>query len=169
MNRNTIFIRSGSLWRTRRPQAFAEIKGSHLYPNLFGRVLFYEHPYGVLVVAEVEGLPNPEGACASPIFALHIHQGSSCTGDGRDHFGDTGMHYNPKDCPHPHHAGDLPPLFGASGYSFSACLTDRFTLGEIIGRTIVLHSSLDDFSTQPSGNSGVKIACGEIVGEMHRR
>ena len=108
---------------------FCRNKGKPSLPNLFGRVLFYEHPYGVLMVAEVEGLPNPEGACASPIFALHIHQGSSCTGDGRDHFGDTGMHYNPKDCPHPHHAGDLHPLFGTSGYSFSACLTDRFTLG----------------------------------------
>ena len=41
-------------------------------------------------------------------------------------------------------------------------LTDRFTLKEIIGRTVVIHSMPDDFTSQPSGNSGEKIACGVI-------
>ena len=40
--------------------------------------------------------------------------------------------------------------------------TDRFTLPDVIGKTIIIHSNPDDFTTQPSGNSGAKIACGAI-------
>ena len=168
MNRRSNFVRPDILWRT-RPQAFARIKGSDLYPNLFGTVRFYKEPRGILVVCEVEGLPSPEGACSSPIFALHIHEGGSCTGIAGDPFADSGTHYNPQGCPHPYHSGDLPPLFGAKGYAFSAFLTDRFDLDEVIGRTIIIHSSFDDFSSQPSGNAGTKIACGEIMGVRRRR
>jgi len=64
---------------------------------------------------------------------------------------------------HPHHAGDLPPLFGNNGYALSMFLTTRFSVSEIIGRTVILHSAPDDFTSQPAGNSGVKIACGVIV------
>ncbi len=167
MEQKAGFIRPDTLLRA-RPQAWARIKGSALYPNLLGLVRFYEHPYGVVVVTEVEGLPNAENACSSPIFAFHIHQDGSCTGDVADPFADVGMHYNLQNCPHPYHAGDLPPLFGTNGYAFSACLTDRFTIDEIIGRTIILHSSFDNFSTQPSGNAGSKIACGEILGRIRR-
>jgi len=60
-------------------------------------------------------------------------------------------------------AGDLPPLFSANGYAFSAVLTNRFTIDEIIGRTIIIHSSVDDFITQPAGNAGTKNACGKII------
>lgn len=167
MNRNARFIRPETILRT-RPQAWASVRGSALYPNLFGTVRFYEHLYGVVVVTEMEGLPNPENICSSPVFAFHIHQGSSCTGDEADPFADSGMHYNPQNCPHPYHAGDMTPLFGVNGCAFSAFLTDRFTLDEIIGRTVVLHASFDDFSTQPSGNSGAKIACGKIVRRIPR-
>lgn len=40
--------------------------------------------------------------------------------------------------------------------------TDRFSVGEIIGRTVVIHSDPDDFHSQPAGNAGEKIACGVI-------
>lgn len=56
----------------------------------------------------------------------------------------------------------MPPLFGNDGKAFSAFLTDRFTVKEIVGKTVIIHSSTDDFTTQPSGNSGEMIACGEI-------
>ena len=85
------------------------------------------------------------------------------TGNEDDPFADAKTHYNPKSCPHPYHAGDLPPLFSANGYAYSAVLTDRFTVDEIIGKTVVIHSSPDDFTTQPSGNAGRKIACGVIT------
>ena len=165
MNRNDRFIRPDALLR-RRPQAWARIKGSALYPNLFGMVRFYARPNGVFVVTEVEGLPTYNEECSSPIFAFHIHGGGSCTGNMSDPFANAQMHYNPGNCPHPYHAGDMPPLFGANGYAFSAFLTDRFILPEIIGRTVVIHSAPDDFFTQPSGNSGAKIACGEIMGRI---
>ena len=151
-----------------KPQAWAHLHGSKCYPKLCGTVYFYSHPCGTLVVAEVEGLPDTRNACSSPIFAFHIHDGGVCSGNAEDPFADVGTHYNPQGCPHPYHAGDLPPLFGANGYAFSVCLTDRFSLKEIIGKTIILHSFLDDFSTQPSGNAGAKIACGEIVGRICR-
>ena len=42
-------------------------------------------------------------------------------------------------------------------------LTDRFTVREIIGKVVIIHSQADDFKTQPSGNAGSKIACGKIL------
>jgi Cu-Zn family superoxide dismutase len=59
----------------------------------------------------------------------------------------------------------MPPLFAANGHAFSAFLTDRFSINDIIGKTVVIHDSPDDFSTQPSGNSGSKLACGQIIGK----
>lgn len=146
----------------RRPNAMASINGSDAYPDIRGDVWLYETSYGVLVVSDIVGLPAGD-KCSSPIFAYHIHEGGSCTGNADDPFADAKTHYNPHDCPHPYHAGDLPPLFSANGVAFSAVLTARFTVTEVIGKTIIIHLSVDDFTTQPSGNSGTKIACGEIV------
>lgn len=64
--------------------------------------------------------------------------------------------------PHPDHAGDLLPLMGNQGYAWSAFYDKRFTLDEIIGRSVIIHSGRDDFSSQPSGDSGTKIGCGTI-------
>jgi len=143
--------------------AVANIKGSPLYPNLHGRVIFKQEDYGVIVTAEIYGLPINNQKCASNIFAFHIHEGPTCTGNSTDPFFDAGSHYNPKNCPHPAHAGDLPPLFGNDGYAYLSTLTNRFTVSEIIGKVIIIHDKPDDFTTQPSGNAGNKIACGEIV------
>ena len=41
-------------------------------------------------------------------------------------------------------------------------LTDRFSVKDVIGRTLVVHRDPDDFTTQPAGNAGKKIACGVI-------
>ena len=57
----------------------------------------------------------------------------------------------------------MPVLFGNNGFAWMLFLTNRFMPEDIIGRTVVIHSLPDDFHTQPSGNSGEKIACGEIV------
>ena len=146
----------------RRPQALAVIKGSSSYPNIRGQVYFYQINGGVVVVAKVTGLPYEKEKCKNSIFGFHIHEGGECTGTEVDEFRNTKMHYNPKDCPHPYHAGDMPPLFGNDGTAFLAFLTDRFTVREVLGRTVVIHSSPDDFISQPSGNSGTKIACGVI-------
>lgn len=146
------------------PSAVAFVRGDSLHQEINGKVRFYQTPKGVIVVAEISGLPVPEQKCGNDIFAFHIHSGGSCTGNDEDAFADVGTHYNPTDCPHPYHAGDMPPLFSANGTAFLAFLTDRFDVNKIIGKTVILHDSPDDFSTQPSGNAGKKIACGEIVG-----
>lgn len=146
----------------RKPDAVAVIRGSTAYAGVYGAVYFYGVGTGVVVLTEITGLPNSKEACSSPIFAFHIHGGAMCSGTSEDPFTDAGGHYNPQNCPHPYHAGDLPPLFGVDGRAFSAVLTDRFTVNEIRGKTVVLHGSPDDFTTQPAGNAGERIACGEI-------
>lgn len=137
----------------RTPVAVARVGGG----AVIGMVKFYATPYGTLVSASILGLPDPNG-----IYAFHIHSGASCTGNADDPFADTGTHYNPGKQPHPYHAGDLPPLFSTNGRAFSVVLTDRFTPQEVIGKTILIHAGPDDFTTQPAGNAGKKIACGEI-------
>ncbi len=144
------------------PDAAAVISGSESYPDINGTVWFYQTAEGVLVWAEIFGLPYSAEKCGGKIFGFHIHSGESCTGTADDPFADALTHYDPDSCPHPAHAGDLPPLFGNMGHAFSAFLTDRFTVSEILGRTVIIHSDADDFSTQPAGNAGKKIACGSI-------
>ena len=85
-----------------------------------------------------------------------------CSGSQEDPFANAGMHYNPDNCQHPYHAGAMPPLFGVDGAALLLFLTNRFSVQEIIGRTVIIHARPDDFMTQPSGNSGEKIACGVI-------
>ena len=148
----------------RRPDAMAQMRGSDKYPELRGTVMFYALRTAVLVRAQITGLPNPRGACESPVFAFHIHDGSSCTGTMTDSFAGAGMHYNPKNCPHPAHAGDMPPLFSNRGYAWQGFYTDRFTPWEVMGRSVIIHAKRDDFTTQPSGDAGDRIGCGVIRG-----
>ena len=144
------------------PQAVAFLAGSKEFPRIEGEVRFYQTPAGVVVYAQIEGLPEAETPCGERIFGFHIHEGTACSGDETDPFADAKGHYNPGKCPHPFHAGDLPPLFGCRGLALSLFLTDRFTVEEVIGKALILHDRPDDFTTQPSGNAGTKIACGII-------
>lgn len=142
--------------RSSCPDAVAQIKGGAEAPYLSGQVRFYQECGTVLVVANISGMPTCGG---TGFFALHIHEGSSCGGED---FAQTGSHYNPKDMPHPNHAGDLPPLMRCGDRAFLAVRTDRFCVREIIGKTVVIHDGPDDFRSQPAGNAGMKIACGVI-------
>lgn len=137
------------------PLACACIRGGERYPEIKGTLQLYTHCDGVLVVVKVEGLPE----MATNFFALHIHEGDSCCGDG---FPETGVHYNPQKLPHPRHPGDLPPLLACKGKAYLSVVTNRFRIQEIIGKTVIIHSGPDDFTTQPAGNAGEKIACGVI-------
>lgn len=139
-----------------KPTAAARISGGGAAPSLCGIVKFYQMGRNVLMVADLCGFPQSE----TGIFALHIHEGSSCDGKA---FENTGTHFDPGEEPHPNHAGDLPPLFSCNGKAFLAVLTDRFTVAQILGRTVVIHSGPDDFHSQPAGNAGEKIACGVIT------
>ena len=142
--------------RTKHPEAIARIKGNEDAPQLSGTVEFYQKKSGVLVLARITGLPKNS---KSGFFAFHIHEGKSCTGEG---FSDTMRHYNPKETNHPDHAGDLPPLLANHWDAYLAVMTDRISVKEVIGKTVVIHQNPDDFTTQPSGNAGKKIACGVI-------
>lgn len=142
-----------------RPDAAAWIQGNAQYPDLDGMVKFYRTSYGgVLVEAQLFGLPDAAVPGSSNFYAMHIHESGDCS----DNFDNTGMHYNPTNTEHPNHAGDMPPLFGNQGYAFSVFYDKRFTIQEIIGRAVIIHEKADDFTTQPSGNAGAKIGCGEI-------
>ena len=60
------------------------------------------------------------------------------------------------------HAGDLPPITSCDGYSWMCVYLQQLRLEDVIGRSVIVHGHADDFSTQPSGNSGEKIACGIV-------
>ena len=145
--------------------AVAVVSGSPAYPGIRGTVRFDQTRGGVVVKADVNGLPQtPSG-----FFAFHLH-GGNCTldpaGQGGNYFPEAGSHYNPTNQPHPRHAGDFPPLlethYGAAQLIF---LTDRFTVPQAIGRAVIIHLNPDDFHTQPSGNPGPMIACGLVQPE----
>ena len=138
-----------------KEQAKAQIKGGDLAPDVRGTVKFYQRGGCVLVVADIRGLPNNN----TGFFGFHIHEGAGCGGAD---FSDSKGHYNPDGTPHPKHAGDLPPLMLCGNRAQFSVLSDRFKVSDIIGRTVIIHDKPDDITTQPSGNSGRKIACGVI-------
>lgn len=146
-----------------KPQAIAKIKGSDRYKGIIGTVCFYSVRHGVCVVAEVFGLPTDINPCGGKFFGFHLHSGGECIGNGKDPFSKVLGHYNPNGCAHPYHAGDMPPLLGCNGYAFSAFVTNRFSVKELADKAVIIHSNPDDFTTDPSGNSGEKIACGSVV------
>ncbi len=149
---NTIFMNN--------PLAYARIKGNADNPNLWGIVTFYSTCYaGILVNIQIYNLPfNDTG-----FYGLHIHEFGNCALP----FDKTGNHYNPTNTTHPHHIGDMPPLLGNNGYAWMAFYDTRLTVQDIIGKSIVIHNMRDDFTSQPSGDSGNKIGCGIIKAMEH--
>lgn len=148
-------------------QAQATLHGSALAPTLTGTVQFYPAEQGTLVVARVENLPEHTPAVLDkpPVgpFGFHIHEGPTCGVDmGQEAFPGAGGHFNPTNQYHPQHAGDLPVLFSNHGFAWMAVYTARFTPAQVIGRTVIVHQSPDDYRSQPAGNSGARIGCGVI-------
>lgn len=144
----------------KKPQAYADIKGSKDYKDISGMVKLYQTANGALVYAVIAGLPE-----GYSFHGFHIHEGEKCSGNSEDPFADAKSHYNPNHTEHPNHAGDLPPLMNNNGFALSVFITDRFTVKDVIGKTMIIHEKADDFTTQPSGNSGKKLACGKIIAE----
>ena len=108
------------------------------------------------------------------LHAVHIHDVGKC--DPPD-FNSAGGHFNPTSKQHGalnpqgSHAGDLPNLnVGADGNGRLETATEQVTLGsgtasvwDADGSTLVVHSAPDDFKTDPTGNSGARVACGVIT------
>jgi Cu-Zn family superoxide dismutase len=132
--------------------------------GVWGAVSFVESGDGVVVRADIRGLP------AGAEFGFHVHEKGHCTPPD---FMSAGGHFNPAGKPHAHfgqterHAGDLRNLRsdmeGNATYAFETkLLTVRPGPASVIGKAVVVHRSADDYASQPAGNSGPRIACGLI-------
>ena len=141
------------------PFAIAHIQGNADNPLLTGTALFYRSCMGgIIVQIEVFHLPDKKLPDISGFFGMHMHDFGDCTPP----FDQTGSHFNPNNRVHPNHAGDFPPLLSVHGYAWMVFHDARLSPCDVIGRSIVIHEQEDDFTTQPSGNSGSKIGCGAI-------
>lgn len=147
--------------------AIANIQGGPLAPDIKGSVSFRSVQGGTKVTVEVWGLPGyrPAADGQQPVgpHGFHIHEFGTCkVGDLSNPFMAAGGHWNPGNQPHGNHAGDLPVLFSHKGFAYMSFFTDKFTVPEIIGKSVIIHENPDDFRTQPAGNSGRRLACGVI-------
>lgn len=143
------------------PVAKAKIYGSHEYAYLHGEVYFFETKKGIKVKGKICNLPeNKKG-----FYGFHLHEGKECEPQsGKNVFSKAEGHYNPEEKKHPLHAGDFPVIMATqNGFSEFCFVTDRICIGEIVGRALIVHLGADDFSSQPSGKSGKRIACGIIT------
>ena len=129
-----------------------------------GEVRFTQQGDKVLVTGEIRGLrPNGE-------HGFHIHDKGDCSsGDGMS----AGGHFNPMGKAHgahgsgEQHVGDLPSLKadanGVTRLNFeSSTLSVGSGASDIIGHGLIVHRDPDDFKTQPTGNSGPRLACAAI-------
>ncbi len=127
-----------------------------------GIVTFTTVDNGIKIVADVKGLaPGKHG--------FHIHTYGDCRAlDAAS----TGGHFNPGNTKHgaptdaERHVGDLGNLEadenGVAHYEFTDTVIAFFGPHSVIGRAIIVHADEDDFTSQPTGNAGARIACGVI-------
>jgi Cu-Zn family superoxide dismutase len=130
-----------------------------------GTVRFVQSGNVVLVSGEVRGLkPGAE-------HGFHVHEKGDCSsGDGMS----AGGHFNPDGKAHgqhghgTHHVGDLPSLkadaYGAVTFNFTAStMTVGSGASDVVGKGLIVHRDPDDYKTQPTGNSGPRLACAVIT------
>ena len=170
--RITLFCVAGMLlaaqpaMAAQKAHAVAHMKA--LDGSAVGTIDFAQSNHGTLITFDLHGLPP--GA-----HAVHIHTSGNC--DAKVKFTSAGPHFSPepknhgfmtKGGPHP---GDLPNQFAAADGSLHAStLTNMFALGngkksifDRDGAALIVHAKADDYTSQPAGNSGDRIACGVIV------
>jgi Cu-Zn family superoxide dismutase len=134
-----------------------------------GTAELWQDPNG-LVNVDIASLALPAGT-----HGIHFHEVAKCEG-GATAFSTAGAHYNPVGKQHGlnnplgPHAGDAPNIvIPAGGVGKVAFSTDRVTLTpgtltlfDVDGSSLVVHANADDQVSQPSGNSGARIACGVV-------
>ena len=151
--------------------AFAKITSSPLAPKLKGKVLFRDVTGGVEICIEVTGLPHYKAKTDTTSqvgpHGFHLHINGNCEiGDKDNPFLLAGEHFNPKNQPHGNHAGDFPALFSNNGYFKMCFYTNKFSVYDIIGKAVIIHQGPDNYSTEPTINSGKRIGCG-IIKELN--
>lgn len=139
----------------------APTKGS----TVSGTAHFTKQGNAVLVSGEISGL------AANMEHGFHIHDKGDCSsGDGMS----TGGHFNPTGKDHgahahgEHHTGDLVSLKAdANGVARFSYTSTAITVGDgatnVIGHGLIVHRDPDDYKSQPTGNSGPRLACGVIT------
>lgn len=128
-----------------------------------GTVAFEQRGDKVFIDAKLSGLaPGGHG--------FHIHEKGDCSSsDGAS----AGGHFDPTAKPHgnpfsaEHHAGDMPalvadPLGNATLQAELAPMSVGGGATDIVGKAVIVHKDVDDFTTQPTGNSGARVACGVV-------
>ncbi|MBC7851117.1 MAG: superoxide dismutase family protein [Chitinophagaceae bacterium] len=107
---------------------------------------------------------------AGKTVAVHFHQHGDCGNKGEMAHG----HWNPTNKDHgkwgssSFHSGDIGNIaLDKDGKGTFSVETDLWTLGgdtttNILGKSIIVHSGVDDYKTQPTGNSGSRIGCAVI-------
>ena len=127
-----------------------------------GQVVFTPLARGVRVLAQVNGLP--EGT-----HGFHIHETGDCSASDAS---SAGGHYNPTGAPHgapdaaERHVGDLGNIVAnadsTGGYDQVDSVISLDGPDSIVGKAVVIHAGEDDFTSQPSGDAGNRLACGVI-------
>lgn len=139
---------------------------SKSYSSVTGTAFFTEKKGKVTFVANISGL-NPG------IHAIHIHEKSDCSAaDGSS----AGGHWNPTFKKHgqwrigEYHKGDIGNFTADDkGNGMITLTTDEWCIGcedqnkDIIGKGLIVHQGADDFVSQPTGNSGARVACSAII------
>lgn len=133
--------------------------------NVAGSITLTQIGNDVNMVVDLTGLTAGE-------HAIHVHQNGDCNSeDGSS----AGGHWNPKEEDHGkwgdnmHHAGDIGNLVAdANGKATLTFSTDQWCLGcddetkNLKGKSFIVHADADDYTTQPTGNAGGRVACGVI-------
>lgn len=113
---------------------------------------------GLMVI--VQGLAEGE-------HGIHLHETGNCDPEGETTFASAGGHFNPGGMTHPDHAGDLGNLtadVNGNVIFLPGLGTMTFDdLADADGTALVIHADPDDLVTDPSGNSGARIACAVIA------
>lgn len=129
-----------------------------------GVVRFFQEGGKVRIVADVKGL------APGSLHGFHVHEFGDCSAPDAT---SAGGHYNPAGHPHSgpdtavRHAGDLGNLTAdAQGNAHLELTVDNLNLcgkpAPVLGRSVVVHAKADDLKSQPTGDSGPRIACGVI-------
>jgi len=127
-----------------------------------GTIYFTQKDGNVEISGEVTGF--------SPgLHGFHIHEYGDCSAMDAS---SAGGHFNPTHMPHAgadsahRHAGDLGNVKADESGKAVVRMTDKMIQlhgpNSIIGRSVIVHAGTDDLKTQPSGNSGARVACGVI-------